>query len=331
MDNFGEIVARTEQDLQDENNTHWSVAELQGYINRAQLEFCMEAKYPVILEPVAIEEDRFIYDTPSKIQEIVSATYLGLDLPIWTESHVEAAKREQGYAVTNGYPTPFGLLAISSNSVDQRSSYNSGTSWRFDTGTPRGLVVNERSSSTFRVYPIPDSNTAPYNSTVESGTDTLVGGGTSWTWTGDTIHNLPGMEWAFAVGEDSTNDPYRLLAWLDAHDYTDGGIQVTDDGDGFGFLWSITLDRQIGLSGVKRPDTMTLDADVPDVDAVYYEALVDGALYRAYAKDAPTQDRGKSDKHKKLFMDKASEARIKEELGSGNFYKGTHPTTQLRR
>jgi len=135
----------------------------------------------------------------------------------------------------------------------------------------------------------------------------------------------------FATGEDSTNDPYDLILWADAHDYTDEDIRVIDDGDGFGILWAITLDKQIGLSGVKRPDTLTLDADIPDIDNVYYEALVDGAIYRAYSKDAPTQDRNKSDKHKNLFLDRAGEARIKEELGSGNFYKGTQPTAQVRR
>ena len=332
MDNFGDLIARTEQDLQDTDNEHWSDAELKGYLNEAQLEFSMEAKHPVIVEPVALEEDRFMYDTPAKLQEVLGAVYEGESLPIWTEGWVEQEKRRTGYNVTQGYPTPWGNLAISSSS-DRRTSYETGDSWRYDTGTPRGLVMSERSATQFRAYPIPDVNCAPFISTISSGTDDLLGGGTSWTWTGDTDHYLPGLDWLFAVGEDSTNTSgyFDLIAWLDAHDYTDGHVQVTDDGDGFGFLHTISLDRQIGVIGVKRSAVMVNDSDIPDVTPNYFEALVHGAVYRAYLKDGPTQDRGKSDTHQAKFLGKAGEARLKEELGSANFYRNRQPTVTVRR
>ena len=189
------------------------------------------------------------YTKPSTIAEIVSASIDGRELSIHTESELNAAASSRGYrhfmleSSMGFHPNAF-TSAIST--VDNTPK------WRTQTGPIEAIIFNNRTASTFRIYPLPKADKDLY------------------------------------VDKDATTKVFHTL--------TIRGVPVSS-----------------GLSS---------DTTSPDINAYWHEAIVYGALERAWLKESKLQNVEKSNMYRSKFMEHANQARYMEGMTSGALSEG---------
>jgi len=189
------------------------------------------------------------YTKPSTIAEIVSASIDGRELSIHTESELNAAASSRGYrhfmleSSMGFHPNAF-TSAIST--VDNTPK------WRTQTGPIEAIIFNNRTASTFRIYPLPKADKDLY------------------------------------VDKDATTKVFHTL--------TIRGVPVSS-----------------GLSS---------DTTSPDINAYWHEAIVYGALERAWLKESKLQNVEKSNMYRSKFMEHANQARYMEGMKSGALSEG---------
>mgnify|MGYP001587745200 FL=1 len=189
------------------------------------------------------------YTKPSTIAEIVSASIDGRELSIHTESELNAAASSRGYrhfmleSSMGFHPNAF-TSAIST--VDNTPK------WRTQTGPIEAIIFNNRTASTFRIYPLPKADKDLY------------------------------------VDKDATTKVFHTL--------TIRGVPVSS-----------------GLSS---------DTTSPDINVYWHEAIVYGALERAWLKESKLQNVEKSNMYRSKFMEHANQARYMEGMTSGALSEG---------
>jgi len=189
------------------------------------------------------------YTKPSTIAEIVSASIDGRELSIYTESELNAAASSRGYrhfmleSSMGFHPNAF---ASAISTVDNTPK------WRAQTGPIEAIIFNNRTASTFRIYPLPKADKDLY------------------------------------VDKDATTKVFHTL--------TIRGVPVSS-----------------GLSS---------DTTSPDINAYWHEAIVYGALERAWLKESKLQNVEKSNMYRSKFMEHANQARYMEGMTSGALSEG---------
>ena len=189
------------------------------------------------------------YTKPSTIAEIVSASIDGRELSIYTESELNAAASSRGYrhfmleSSMGFHPNAF-TSAIST--VDNTPK------WRAQTGPIEAIIFNNRTASSFRIYPLPKADKDLY------------------------------------VDKDATTKVFHTL--------TIRGVPVSS-----------------GLSS---------DTTSPDINVYWHEAIVYGALERAWLKESKLQNVEKSNMYRSKFMEHANQARYMEGMTSGALNEG---------
>ena len=100
-----------------------------------------------------------IYTIPTTIAEIVSVSLDGRELAIFTESELNAAASSNGnrhFMLESSmglHPSAFSSTVTSTDNTPR---------WREQSGPIEGVIFNNRTSSTFRIYPLPKTSTDLY-------------------------------------------------------------------------------------------------------------------------------------------------------------------------
>jgi len=189
------------------------------------------------------------YTKPSTIAEIVSASIDGRELSIHTESELNAAASSRGYrhfmleSSMGFHPNAFSSAISTADNTPK---------WRTQTGPIEAIIFNNRTASTFRIYPLPKADKDLY------------------------------------VDKDATTKVFHTL--------TIRGVPVSS-----------------GLSS---------DTTSPDINAYWHEAIVYGALERAWLKESKLQNVEKSNMYRSKFMEHANQARYMEGMTSGALSEG---------
>ena len=92
------------------------------------------------------------FTVPTTIAEIISVSIDGRELAIYTESELNAAASSRGYrhfmleSSMGFHPNAFSTSVTSTDNTPR---------WREQNGSIEGVVFNNRTASTFRIYPLP--------------------------------------------------------------------------------------------------------------------------------------------------------------------------------
>ena len=96
-----------------------------------------------------------VFTKPSTIAEIVSASIDGRELSIYTESELNAAAASRGYR----YFMLESSMGFHPNAFSSAiTTIDNTPKWRGQTGPIEAIVFNNRTASTFRIYPLPKAD-----------------------------------------------------------------------------------------------------------------------------------------------------------------------------
>ena len=189
------------------------------------------------------------YTIPSTIAEIISASIDGRELSIHTESELNAAAASRGYchfmleSSMGFHPNAF------SSAI---STVDNTPKWRTQTGPIEAIIFNNRTASTFRIYPLPKADKDLY------------------------------------VDKDATAKVFHTLT----------------------------------IRGVPVSSALASDTTTPGINAYWHEAIVYGALERAWLKESKLQNVEKSAMYNNKFMQQANQAMMNEGMTSGALSEG---------
>ena len=189
------------------------------------------------------------FTKPSTIAEIVSASIDGRELSIHTESELNAAAASRGYrhfmleSSMGFHPNAF------SSAI---STVDNTPKWRAQTGPIEAIIFNNRTASSFRIYPLPKADKDLY------------------------------------VDKDATAKVFHTLT----------------------------------IRGVPVSSALANDTTSPDINSYWHEAIVYGALERAWLKESKLQNVEKSSMYRNKFMEHANQAKYMEGMTSGALSEG---------
>jgi len=190
-----------------------------------------------------------VYTKPSTVAEIISVSLDGRELAVYTESELNAAASSRGgrhflLESTMGFhPNPFSFVSSTVSNVPK---------WRDQIGPIEAVVFNNRTSDTFRIYPLPKETRDIY------------------------------------IDKDASNLVFK----------------------------------SIKVRGVPIETGLSTDTSTPVVNSYWHEALVFGALERAWLKDSKVQNVEKSQMYRAKFMEQAVQAQRMEGLSSSGISEG---------
>ena len=189
------------------------------------------------------------FTKPSTIAEVTSVSINGRELAIYTESQLNAAASSRGkrhYMLESSMGFHPNAFSSPVNSVDNTPK------WRDQYGPIEGVIFNNRTSDTFRIYPLPKQD-------------------------------------------------------IDLYEDKDATTKV--------FL-------SLNVRGVPITSGLTSDTTTPTVNGYWHEALVFGALERAWLKESKVQNIEKSQMYRMKFIEQTNEAKRMEGMSSGSISEG---------
>jgi len=320
-------VTRILQDTSSQNR-RWPDVELNDYIFDAQHEFIRLTGFP--LKTVSVDLQGLVpeYDVPTATSN--SVTY-----PALMEIR-RARVRNRSVEIP----------IISSTVLDESTSFLHEpvyADWRSQVGPIRAVVLDHRSASTFRLFPIPsgtlyttvtatlDSVTNPTVIVVSDASDLSVGmyvGGNSKIDESTAIASISGTSVTLtkSVLASGSNESVTFVSsnvfssYLLQTPTTDvdsiSGTDLLFDSSGF-FQGTVVVLPSISLQGTIQPPRNALQtyanvadgSDVPLIGQQYHEALVYGAVERAYLKENELRNVQKSSAFRERFLQYVAEAR----------------------
>ena len=189
------------------------------------------------------------YTIPSTISEINSVTINGRELAIYTESQLNAAASSRGsrhYMLESSMGFHPNAFSSAVNNVDNTPK------WREQYGPIEAVIFNNRTSSTFRIYPLPKEDIDLYED------------------------------------KDATTKVFLTLK----------------------------------VRGVPKVTGLSADTSTPDVNAYWHEAIVFGALERAWFKEGQVKSVEKSQMYRAKFLEQAQLALRNEGMSSSSISEG---------
>ena len=189
------------------------------------------------------------YTKPSTIAEVASVSINGRELAVYTESQLNAAASSRGtrhFMLESSMGFQPNAFSSPVNSTDNTPK------WREQYGPIEGVIFNNRTSDTFRIYPLPKENADIYED------------------------------------KDATTKVFLTLK----------------------------------VRGVPITTSLASDTSSPTVNAYWHEALVFGALERAWLKESKVQNIEKSQMYRMKFIEQANEAKRMEGMSSGSISEG---------
>ena len=277
MIELGDIRSRVVTLLQDNEFTRWSKTELNNYIHDALLDLVRTIRLPSVNNSVIINDSSYLLSLPLSMMDVNGGSIEGRELPVVTTSEMKSLAHQGRLPV---------LLKQGEYSVTQifgNPLWNPIEDWTTITGTPQSIVLDQKSSSTIRIWPIP----------TEEATIVLTG-------TLRPFRMSDQVPYTFL--DDSDDDqPLARIITTPMNGWNTGDTLVDDLGRELIFdETEKTLSDGLDLFNVGDDDFVTNC----DIDYVWVDALTFGAVERAYLKEHDLRNVEKSEyfKNKKLSL-----------------------------
>ena len=279
MIELADIRSRVVTILQDTSYTRWTKTELNNYINDSLLDLVRTIRLPTADVSLTINSSTYLLSLPTNLMDISGGSIAGRELPMVTTSEMKSLA-SQGRLPTVIKDGEYSVTEIFGNPI-----WSKIEDWTASTGTPQALVIDQKSSSIIRVWPIPTdealikltgtqrpkrmSDEVPYSYTDNSETDEEF-------WETRTIAN-------------------SLIGWASTDELVDSL--------GRSFVFDSTS-QIISGAGVEFVIIESDYVTTCDIDYVWVDALTFGALERAYLKEHDLRNVEKSEyfKNKKLAI-----------------------------
>ena len=290
-----DIRSRVVNVLQDTGFIRWSKTELNNYIHDSLLDLIRAIRLPVAESSVAISSTTYLISLPTGLMDISGGSIAGRELPVVTTSEMKRMHSEGSLPL---------VIKDGESSITQifgNPLWSSVEDWRATSGKVQYLVLDQRSSETIRVWPIPTedltlllagtlrpirmSDEVPFNYTDDSDADNEV--------TRNIITALNG----WVTGTTLTDDAGQSLILNE----TDNTITLGDD-----------------VFSVDDSNYQTTCA----VDAVWVDTLTFGTLERAYLKEHDLRNVEKSEYFRKKKMGMIKDADMVEPLNPASITGG---------
>ena len=290
-----DIRSRVVNVLQDTGFIRWSKTELNNYIHDSLLDLIRAIRLPVAESSVAISSTVYLIPLPTGLMDISGGSIAGRELPVVTTSEMKRMHSEGSLPL---------VIKDGESSITQifgNPLWSSVEDWRATSGKVQYLVLDQRSSETIRVWPIPTedltlllagtlrptrmSDEVPFNYTDDSDADNEV--------TRNIITALNG----WVTGTTLTDDAGQSLILNE----TDNTITLGDD-----------------VFSVDDSNYQTTCA----VDAVWVDTLTFGTLERAYLKEHDLRNVEKSEYFRKKKMGMIKDADMVEPLNPASITGG---------
>jgi len=273
-----DIRARVVNILQDAGFVRWTKTELNNYIHDSLLDLIRAIRLPVRDSTVDISSTSFLISLPTDLMDVNGGSISGRELPVVTTSEMKRLHSEGSLpmVIKDG---EYSVTKIFGNSV-----WSSSEDWKSTTGTPQALVIDQKSSQTIRVWPIPTEDA----SLILSGTlrPTRMSDEVPYTYVDSSVANSP-------VSRIITTP---LNGWVT-------GTALTDDAG-----QSLTFDETNQTIAIDPLNPFSIISSqyqtTCSIDAVWVDVLTYGALERAYLKEHDLRNVEKSEyfRSKKLAM-----------------------------
>ena len=290
-----DIRSRVVNVLQDTGFIRWSKTELNNYIHDSLLDLIRAIRLPVAESSVAISSTVYLIPLPTGLMDISGGSIAGRELPVVTTSEMKRMHSEGTLPL---------VIKDGESSITQifgNPLWSSIEDWRATSGKVQYLVLDQRSSETIRVWPIPTedltlllagtlrptrmSDEVPFNYTDNSDADNLV------------TRNITTALNGWVTGTTLTDDAYQSLILNE----TDKTISLGDD-----------------VFSVDDSNYQTTCA----VDAVWVDTLTFGTLERAYLKEHDLRNVEKSEYFRKKKMGMIKDADMVEPLNPASITGG---------
>ena len=290
-----DIRSRVVNVLQDTGFIRWSKTELNNYIHDSLLDLIRAIRLPVAESSVAISSTTYLISLPTGLMDISGGSIAGRELPVVTTSEMKRMHSEGSLPL---------VIKDGESSITQifgNPLWSSVEDWRATSGKVQYLVLDQRSSETIRVWPIPTedltlllagtlrptrmSDEVPFNYTDDSDADNLV------------TRNITTALNGWVTGTTLTDDAGQSLILNE----TDNTITLGDD-----------------VFSVDDSNYQTTCA----VDAVWVDTLTFGTLERAYLKEHDLRNVEKSEYFRKKKMGMIKDADMVEPLNPASITGG---------
>ena len=255
-----DIRSRVTTVLQDLEYVRWTKTELNNYIHDAVLDLVRTIRLPVEDRDIVISATNYQIALPSTLMDISGGSIDGRELPVVTTSEMKklhsegrlpAGTKEGEYSVTQIFGNPL---------------YNWTENWTTTTGTPQALVIDQKSSGTITVWPIP-----------------IVEATLKLTGTSRPPRMSDEVPYQYSDATDADNPVVRIIVttlqgWVVGTSTAlvdDADISLTFDSDGQ------TVNNSTNTFNIISTDYKT----TCDIDPVWVDALTYGTLERAYLKE----------------------------------------------
>lgn len=296
-----DIRSRVVNVLQDTGFVRWTKTELNNYIHDSLLDLIRAIRLPVAESSVAINSTTYLIPLPTNLMDISGGSIDGRELPVVTTSEMKRYHSEGRLplVIKDGESS---LTQIFGNPL-----WSSAEDWKVTSGKPQYLVLDQRSSETVRVWPIPTedltllldgtlrptrmSDEVPFNYVDASDADNLV--------TRDIVTPLNGWVTGTTLRDDST--PLAQELTLDETSRT----------------VSLDADNVFSLADSNYQTTCA-------IDSVWVDALTFGALERAYLKEHDLRNVEKSEYFRSKKMGMISDADRTEPLNPASITGGVN-------
>ena len=273
-----DIRSRVVNILQDASFIRWTKTELNNYIHDSLLDLVRAIRLPVTDISVSIGSTAYLVPLPTGLMDINGGSIDGRELPVVTTSEMKKLHSE------GNLPTVIKDGEYSITQIFGNSLWSSSENWKETTGKTQALVLDQRSSETVRVWPIPSSD----------GTLLLTG----------TLRPKRMSDEVPCVYTDSSDPDNIVIRYIvtPLHGWVTGTDLIDDAGQSLIFN---ETDQTLSLddSNVFSLDDINYQTTC-SIDAVWVDALTFGTLERAYLKEHDLRNVEKSEyfRNKKMGM-----------------------------
>lgn len=278
MIELSDVRARVVNVLQDSGFVRWTKTELNNYIHDSLLDLVRAIRLPVADESIAISSTTYLIPLPTGLMDISGGSIEGRELAVVTTSEMKRMHSEGSLPL---------VIKDGEQSITQifgNPLWSSVEDWKGTSGKPLYLVIDQRSSETIRVWPIPTDAA------------TLLLSGTKRP-----VRMSDEVPYFYTDSSDTSNQVDRnitttLNGWVTGDNLFDDVNQILTL-DETNRTISLGSDVVFNLSDANYQTTCS-------IDAVWIDALTYGALERAYLKEHDLRNVEKSEyfRNKKLGM-----------------------------
>ena len=278
MIELSDVRARVVNVLQDSGFVRWTKTELNYYIHDSLLDLVRAIRLPVADESIAISSTTYLIPLPTGLMDISGGSIEGRELAVVTTSEMKRMHSEGSLPL---------VIKDGEQSITQifgNPLWSSVEDWKGTSGKPLYLVIDQRSSETIRVWPIPTDAA------------TLLLSGTKRP-----VRMSDEVPYFYTDSSDTSNQVDRnitttLNGWVTGDNLFDDVNQILTL-DETNRTISLGSDVVFNLSDANYQTTCS-------IDAVWIDALTYGALERAYLKEHDLRNVEKSEyfRNKKLGM-----------------------------